>query len=114
MLLQIRGTKFFGLHNTRHILTFKFAKTPVFPFIPGGHIIARPYFPATILHASTNTQLQWSEHDCDHHARQKGGFEWFGRTPPNSDLARFVELFKSFQPEVKASKLVKRFKSYGH
>ena len=42
------------------------------------------------------------------------GFEWFSRTPSNSDLARFVELFKSFQPEVKASKSVKRFKSYGH
>ena len=48
------------------------------------------------------------------HARQKGGFEWFGRTPPNCDLARFVELFRSFQPEVKASKSVKRFKNYGH
>ncbi len=44
----------------------------------------------------------------------EGGFEWFGRTPPNSDLARCVELFKSFQPEVQASKSVKRFKSYGH
>ena len=26
------------------------------------------------------------------HARQKGGFEWFDRTPPNLDLARFVSL----------------------
>ncbi len=33
---------------------------------------------------------------------------------PYPDLHRFVELFKSFQSEVKASKSVKRFKSYGH
>ena len=28
--------------------------------------------------------------------------------------SQMIEIFKSFQPEVKASKLFKRFQSYGH
>ncbi len=53
----------------------------------------------TIIHGAFLLRL--SVQCRAYHARQKGGFEWFDRTPPppKSDLARFVELLKSFQPE---------------